>query len=228
MYKRQQLTLSDFLEHRDFPQRPQLLPALADDPLDMRSSGFFRARSSAAPVAAATAAPAVHAVRVRLDAASGTLKERIAAVSGIALVDQGADLVVSQHGDHVLLAGPAGDPILDTSANDPKLVKRIGAQTWLDRVMPVGTDSLGLRAETDPASRGNTFLLHENVEIKRLGLDSWNLVGVIVDITARRDAELALAAEKERLAVTLGSMTEGVLTILSLIHISPRTSWTRS
>jgi PAS domain S-box-containing protein len=65
------------------------------------------------------------------------------------------------------------------------------------------------------SSRGNTFLLHENVEIKRLGLDSWNLVGVIVDITARRDAELALAAEKERLAVTLGSMTEGVLTINS-------------
>ena len=62
-------------------------------------------------------------------------------------------------------------------------------------------------------NRGNTFLLHENVEIKRLGIDSWNLVGVVVDITARRNAELALAAEKERLAVTLGSMTEGVITI---------------
>ena len=61
-------------------------------------------------------------------------------------------------------------------------------------------------------NRGNTFLLHEHVEVTRLGKDSWNLVGVIVDITARRDAELALAAEKERLAVTLGSMTEGVIT----------------
>jgi PAS domain S-box-containing protein len=50
------------------------------------------------------------------------------------------------------------------------------------------------------------------VEVTRLGKDTWNLVGVIVDITARRDAELALAAEKERLAVTLGSMTEGVIT----------------
>jgi PAS domain S-box-containing protein len=38
-------------------------------------------------------------------------------------------------------------------------------------------------------------------------------VGVIVDITARREAELAFAAEKERLAVTLGSMSEGVITI---------------
>jgi PAS domain S-box-containing protein len=61
-------------------------------------------------------------------------------------------------------------------------------------------------------SRGNTFLLHEHVEVTILGKDTWNLVGVIVDITARRDAELALAAEKERLAVTLGSMTEGVIT----------------
>jgi PAS domain S-box-containing protein len=61
-------------------------------------------------------------------------------------------------------------------------------------------------------SRGNTFLLREHVEVTRLGRDTWNLVGVIVDITARRDAELALAAEKERLAVTLGSMTEGVIT----------------
>jgi PAS domain S-box-containing protein len=59
---------------------------------------------------------------------------------------------------------------------------------------------------------GNSFLLHEHVEVTRLGRDTWNLVGVIVDITARREAELALAAEKERLAVTLGSMTEGVIT----------------
>jgi PAS domain S-box-containing protein len=60
--------------------------------------------------------------------------------------------------------------------------------------------------------RGNTFLLREHVEVTRLENNSWNLVGVIVDITARRDAEIALAAEKERLAVTLGSMTEGVIT----------------
>jgi PAS domain S-box-containing protein len=63
---------------------------------------------------------------------------------------------------------------------------------------------------------GNVFLLHEHVKVTRLGPNRWNLVGVSVDITARRDAELALAAEKERLAVTLGSMSEGVMTIDSL------------
>jgi PAS domain S-box-containing protein len=60
---------------------------------------------------------------------------------------------------------------------------------------------------------GYTFCVHEHVSVTRLAPDRWNLVGVIVDITARRDAELALAAEKERLAVTLGSMGEGVITI---------------
>jgi PAS domain S-box-containing protein len=60
---------------------------------------------------------------------------------------------------------------------------------------------------------GSTFVLHEHVKVTRLGPNMWNLVGVSVDITARREAELALAAEKERLAVTLGSMGEGVITI---------------
>jgi PAS domain S-box-containing protein len=60
---------------------------------------------------------------------------------------------------------------------------------------------------------GYVFCVHEHVSVIRLAPGKWNLVGVIVDITARRDAETALAAEKERLAVTLGSMNEGVLTI---------------
>ncbi len=63
------------------------------------------------------------------------------------------------------------------------------------------------------SNMGNVFLLQEHVKVTRLGPNTWNLVGVIVDITARREAELALAAEKERLAVTLGSMSEGVVTI---------------
>jgi len=61
--------------------------------------------------------------------------------------------------------------------------------------------------------KDGTFMLHEHVAIKQLEPGKWSLVGVIVDITARREAELALAAEKERLAVTLGSMSEGVTTI---------------
>jgi len=53
-------------------------------------------------------------------------------------------------------------------------------------------------------SGGNTFMLHEHVAVRPIGPSQWNLVGVIVDITARREAELA---------VTLASMSEGVVTI---------------
>jgi hypothetical protein len=60
------------------------------------------------------------------------------------------------------LAGPAGDPIVKASAGDPNLVKRIAAQAWLNRALPAGTDSLGLKAETDPGSRGNTFVQCES------------------------------------------------------------------
>jgi PAS domain S-box-containing protein len=57
------------------------------------------------------------------------------------------------------------------------------------------------------------FCVQEQVTIRKQAPGRWNLVGVMVDITARRDAELALASEKERLAVTLGTMTEGVITM---------------
>ena len=60
---------------------------------------------------------------------------------------------------------------------------------------------------------GHEFCVHEHVSVSKQGPGRWNLVGVIVDITERRDAEMALASEKERLAVTLGTMSEGVITI---------------
>ena len=60
---------------------------------------------------------------------------------------------------------------------------------------------------------GRAYCLHEHVSVSQQSSGRWNLVGVIVDITERRDAEMALASEKERLAVTLGTMSEGVITI---------------
>ncbi len=58
-----------------------------------------------------------------------------------------------------------------------------------------------------------TFWLHEHVSLTATGPNEWRLVGVIVDTTARREAEMAVAAEKERLAVTLRAMTEAVITL---------------
>jgi hypothetical protein len=156
--------MTDFLEHRNFAQHPQLLPTLAEDPQDIQSSSFMRvhAATAAAPEPAARTQVAPATVRVRLESVAAPLKSRIAAMSGVSIVDQGGDLVVSQSGDQARIAGPAGDPIANVAAGDPNLIKRIAAQAWLNRALPVGTDSLGLRAETEPGSRGNTFVQCES------------------------------------------------------------------
>jgi len=171
--------LSDFLEHRNFAQRPQLLPALAEDPHDVGSSAFLgekiAAQAGTAPPAAHDAAPPAAAVRdttvhVRLESVAPALRTRIAALGGVAIVDQDGDLSLSQSGTQVQLKGPAGDPIVSTTASDPNLLKRIAAQAWLNRAIPAGNDSLGLRAETDPGSRGNTYVQCESFvfEVKLL------------------------------------------------------------
>jgi hypothetical protein len=183
-YAQGRQALSDFLEHRNFAQHPQLLPALAEDPLDMGSSAFLgmgaqpgggapatasssgSAASPAASLAASVAGP-VGSLRdttlhVRLESVSSTLRTRIAALGGVAIVDKDGDLSLTQTGTQVRLQGPAGDPIVSTTAGDPKLLKRIAAQAWLNRAIPAGGDALGLRAETDPGSRGNTYVQCES------------------------------------------------------------------
>jgi signal transduction histidine kinase len=59
---------------------------------------------------------------------------------------------------------------------------------------------------------GKVIWISENVTIRPLGGSRYSLVGVAVDITPQRGAEEALAAEKERLAVTLRAMSEAVIT----------------
>lgn len=59
--------------------------------------------------------------------------------------------------------------------------------------------------------RERAFYLDEHVSITRVANHRWSLVGVVVDITARRKAELALIAERDRTAVILQIMSEGVI-----------------
>jgi hypothetical protein len=109
-------------------------------------------------------------VHVRLESVSPALRTRIAALGGVTIVDKDGDLTLSQSGTQAQLKGPAGDPIVSTAASDPNLLKRVAAQAWLNRAIPVGNDSLGLRAETDPGSRGNTYVQCESFvfEVKLL------------------------------------------------------------
>jgi hypothetical protein len=184
-YSKGREALGGFLEHQGFAQHPQLLPAIAEDPQDVGSRPFLGMRVSgssggaavaggtaaagaaaAVGVAAAATASAATArdprVHVRLESVSAALRAKVAALSDVAIVDRNPDMTLHQQGDQATLAGPAGDPIVKAPAADPNLLKRIAAQAWLNRVLPAGTDSLGLRAETDPGSRGNTFVQCES------------------------------------------------------------------
>ncbi len=165
-----------FLEHRNIQQHPQLLPGIAEDPHDVGAAAFLAASTfvtgpnvtvsvpTAAGAAASGTAASAHnsLLRVGLDGASAVLRNKISALAGVAIVDKDADLVVHQSGEQVQLLGPAGDPVTTTTASDPNLLKRIAAQAWLVRTLPVGGDKLGLRADTEPASRGNTYVQCEN------------------------------------------------------------------
>jgi len=172
--------MNSFLENRNLPQHPQLLPALAEDPQDIGSNQFLTA-SHAAPTM--TAAPAAAApprdtiVHVRLDGVGAPLKSAIAALSGVAIVEQGGDMSVRQSGRDLQLLGPAGDPILSTVSGDPKLVQRIAAEAWVNKALPAGSDKIGLRAETNPGSRGNTFVQCESFYFEvRLGKPAYLMV----------------------------------------------------
>jgi hypothetical protein len=149
--------LNSFLERRNFPQHPQLLPVVAEDPENVGSNQFLATSHGTTPNSAATASQAT-SVRVRLQGVSAALRASIAALTGVVIADSDVDLTVRQSGTQVQILGPADDPILSTTAADANLIRRIAAQAWVARALPVGTDQLGLRAETDPGSRGNTFV----------------------------------------------------------------------
>jgi len=177
-YSRGREAMLAFMEHQGFAQHPQLLPAVAEDPQDVGSRPFLgmsvagSSGGAAAPAAAAgaAAAGAVAAaagardprVHLRLESVSPALRAKVQALSGVTIVDKDADMTLRQHGDQAQLAGPAGDPIVNAPATDPNLIKRIAAQAWLNRILPAGSETLGLRAETDPGSRGNTFVQCES------------------------------------------------------------------
>jgi hypothetical protein len=113
------------------------------------------------------------------------------------------------------LRGSSGrSPIPGQNASGPVKWSRNGTMIQKASRRALRGRAARLRAGVPRRERGHDVLRpRARVDHDACGPGEWNLVGVIVDITARRDAELALAAEKERLAVTLGSMSEGVITI---------------
>jgi hypothetical protein len=163
-YAQAREAMSAFLEHRSFAQHPQLLPAIAEDPQDVGSNAFLGMNIPALSnqESALPSAPGGRTLRVQLEKVSAALRAKIAAIAGVSVVDAGGELGVRQAGEQATLTGPAGDPVLTAAANDPSVIRRIAAQAWLTRSLPAGSDKLGLRADTDPGSRGNTYVQCES------------------------------------------------------------------
>ncbi|HEX9139856.1 MAG TPA: DUF4384 domain-containing protein, partial [Steroidobacteraceae bacterium] len=153
--------MNSFLEHRNFAQHPQLLPAIAEDPQDIGSNSFLGLKVGATAGTAVAMAPTA-TVKVKLEAVTAALRTKISALPDVSIVESGSDMTVRQSGAQIQLLGPAGDPIVTTTASDPNLLRRLAAQAWLNRTIPAGSAELGLRAETDPGSRGNTFVQCES------------------------------------------------------------------
>jgi hypothetical protein len=153
--------MNEFLEHRNFAQHPQLLPGIAEDPLDVGSNPFL---GMSMPAAASAAPPVARdaTVHLKLETVSAPLRGKLEHLSGVVLVDRDNDLTLRERAGKVDLLGPAGDPIVTTTATDPNLIRRIAAQAWLNRILPAPKGGLGLRAETNPGSRGNTFVQCES------------------------------------------------------------------
>jgi hypothetical protein len=160
-YSQGRAAMNDLLERERFAQHPQLLPAIAEDPQDMGSSPFLGMQ---APASQSAAPPVRHdaTVHLRLETVSAALRNKVEHLNGVAVVDRDNDLTLRERGGKADLMGPAGDPIVSTTPADPNLIKRIAAQAWLNRILPASKDGLGLRAETSPGSRGNTFVQCES------------------------------------------------------------------
>ena len=163
-YSQGQEAVRVYLEGSHLAQHPQLLPALAEDKADVSALPFLKGTAAPDAVAAVPAAGGPGSLRVKVESAPAALKSAIAALPGVTLVEgeSASDLIVRQHGTQVDVLGAAGDPVLTTAASDPSIAKRISAQAWLERALPPGSDRLGLRAETDPGSRGSTFVQCES------------------------------------------------------------------
>lgn len=178
---------------------------------DRPSTEQTASASSPAPAGSSTVAkdggvkPAEAGLRVRLDNAPPAVKTRLQNLSGVlALASGPSDLVLGaapkdSSGKSLQLTTPAGDPVLQAPADDPALWRRISAEAWLQRHLPPQSGSLGLRAETDPGSRGGTFVQCEsfafNIALQQdayLVLLNLNAHGEFTLLYPASDSELAL------------------------------------
>jgi hypothetical protein len=240
-YTQAREAVSGFIDAEHLAQHPQLLPGIAEDPLNMDSAVFLGIGGGAAAVVAVTPQPTPPgasappsgrgALKVSLEGTSDAVRSRLSALPNVVVVGQDGEFVVHQEGDRLELRGAAADPVLTTTVADPAWSRRIAAQAWFNSVLPAPTDKLGLQAETSPSSRGNTFVECEafvfDVRLRKSGylmlvdLDPHGMLTVLYPVKSSERELLAAGTARpipsanpsDRIQVTAPFGTDEVLVL---------------
>jgi len=149
-----------FMELRNYGHTPQRLPGMTEDRLQSASAPVF---GIGAPKRGLARVRQVTQVMVRLSPSLPQLKPVLEGIAGVRLAgasDQAMLEVVPANGGIELRAG-SGDPILTLPSANELLTRRIAAEVWWRGLVAQAKPDFQVQVETNPATRGNTFVAGE-------------------------------------------------------------------
>ncbi len=209
-----------FMEEREYGHTPQRLPSLQEDTKQLAAAPLF---DIGTPKGGNKPVPALgQYLRLRVDPTLGDVRGALANLNGIQLVpptEQAALQLVAVDNAVELQAG-SGDPIARFPGVNAALLQRLRAEVWWRNLVSNNRPEFNVRVETDPATRGNTFVAGEtfafNVQsdaaahLLILDIDAGGNVSVLypqkaseeVRHPARQMLVLPGSAEQDRIVVT--------------------------
>jgi len=169
--------VAHFMNQRSYGHQPQMLPPTREDSQRLAQQRVFgvQARVNSLgdrpqPVATLGA----HEVRVQMHGQDATLRQWLAALPGIRLVERDADFVLREHWGRKKTASwrlltPNGDIVTDgddSSVNDRlDIHERLKAEVWWRKLLAsvLAKRRFSPAFEANPASRGGTFMEGETL-----------------------------------------------------------------
>lgn len=157
--------IAKHMQTEGYPHEPQFLPSMNEDTKSLATRSFLKPDNSATPLAEskpeslATDAPLKgNSVLLRVDESAKSLKKQYGSLPGVSLVEGAADLALQIKAGEVQITSSAGDLVLGTDKSDVDLTRRIAAEAWLKQLLSQSGQSFSLRLDTNPSTRGGTFV----------------------------------------------------------------------
>lgn len=149
-----------FMESRNYGHTPQRLPGMADDRMQSASAPVF---GKGIPVGGNPPAKPVTQVAVRLAPSLSHLKSTLEGIRGIKVVNASdqAMLEVASSGKGIELRAGSGDTIIELPESNELLARRVAAEVWWRGLVAQAKPGFQVNVETNPATRGNTFVAGE-------------------------------------------------------------------